>query len=214
MTRFQLETWKQTPLAVNTQPDNSQVGNREVQDMAVRAGCWLRSDSIIGEEPIQIEELANRPPWLPVIMEDGGNRHHLLTCRVTPQAQGRRRVQGESRPPRARSGGQLLGLVDRSRQPAAVLREIPARVRRAAAADGLPGPPVMDLAAAALRHQCNWWLRGQRRGGRSSRRAAGLPGEPGRQNQESAAAWMRGTPTEASCGSALSSCRRAIRPRR
>ncbi len=80
MTRFQLETWKQTPLAVNTQPDSSQVGNREVQDIAVRAGCWLRSDSIIGEEPIQIEELANRPPWLPVIMEDGGNRHHVLTA--------------------------------------------------------------------------------------------------------------------------------------
>jgi hypothetical protein len=29
------------------------------------------------DEPIQIEELSNRPPWLAVIMEDGGNRHYL-----------------------------------------------------------------------------------------------------------------------------------------
>lgn len=71
MTRFQLETWKRTPLAVNTEPDISKVGNDAVLDLAVRAGCWLRSDSIINEEPIQIEELANRPPSLPVIMEDG-----------------------------------------------------------------------------------------------------------------------------------------------
>jgi hypothetical protein len=39
--------------------------------MAVRAGAWLRSDSIIVEEPIQIEEIANRPPWLAAILEDG-----------------------------------------------------------------------------------------------------------------------------------------------
>jgi hypothetical protein len=71
LTKRQLETWKKTPLAVNTQPDISNVGNRTVIDMAVRAGAWLRSDSIIVEEPIQIEELANRPPWLAAILEDG-----------------------------------------------------------------------------------------------------------------------------------------------
>src|SRR5437660_11681381 len=71
MTERQLETWKKTPLAVNTQPDISNVGNRTVIDMAVRAGAWLRSDSIIVEEPIQIEELANRPPWLAANLEDG-----------------------------------------------------------------------------------------------------------------------------------------------
>lgn len=76
MTKFQIETWKRTPLAVNTQPDISQVGNGEVLDVAVRSGCWLRSDSIINEEPIQIEELANRPAWLPVIMEDGYLREY------------------------------------------------------------------------------------------------------------------------------------------
>jgi hypothetical protein len=76
LTRLQLEAWKKTPLAVNTQPDASRVGNRVVQDMAVRAGCWLRLDSIIHNEPIQIEELANRPPWLAVIMEQGWRRDY------------------------------------------------------------------------------------------------------------------------------------------
>lgn len=76
MTERQLSTWRKTPLAVNTQPDISNVGNRTVIDMAVRAGCWLRSDSIIVEEPIQIESLANRPPWLAAIMEDGYFRQY------------------------------------------------------------------------------------------------------------------------------------------
>lgn len=76
MTERQISTWKRTPLAVNTQPDISNVGNRTVIDMAVRAGAWLRSDSIIVEEPIQIEELANRPPWLAAILEDGYFRQY------------------------------------------------------------------------------------------------------------------------------------------
>jgi hypothetical protein len=76
MTRLQIEAWKRTALAVNTQPDISKTGNREVQDIAVRAGCWLRSDSVILDEPIQIEELANRPPWLAVVMEDGRYRQY------------------------------------------------------------------------------------------------------------------------------------------
>jgi hypothetical protein len=78
MTELQLETWKKTPLAVNTEPDISSVGNRQVQDLAVRSGCWLRSDSLIMDEPIQIEELAHRPPWLATVLEDGENRHHIL----------------------------------------------------------------------------------------------------------------------------------------
>jgi hypothetical protein len=76
MTKVQLETWKHVPLAANTQPDISNVGNREVADMAVRAACWLRSDSILVEEPVQIEELGNRPPWLATILEDGENRDY------------------------------------------------------------------------------------------------------------------------------------------
>jgi len=76
MMRLQLDAWKRTPVAVNTQPDISNVGNREVIDMAVRAGAWLRSDSIVVEEPIQIEMLANRPPWLAAILEDGYFRQY------------------------------------------------------------------------------------------------------------------------------------------
>jgi hypothetical protein len=76
MTRLQLETWKKTPVAVNTQPDISRVGNREVIDMATRAGAWLRSDSIVVEEPIQIDQLASRPPWLAAILEDGYFRQY------------------------------------------------------------------------------------------------------------------------------------------
>jgi hypothetical protein len=79
MTRLQLEAWKKTPLAVNTEPDISQVGNREVHDMCVREGCWLRSDSILEiEEPLQVENLANRPPWMAVVMEDGAYRDYNL----------------------------------------------------------------------------------------------------------------------------------------
>src|SRR5678815_5105191 len=84
MTRLQLDLWKNVPLAVNTQPDISNVGNREVQDLCVRAGCWLRSDSIVIEEPIQIEELANRPPWLATIMEDGYYRQYKVDPNYLP----------------------------------------------------------------------------------------------------------------------------------
>ena len=76
MARLQLEAWQRAPLAVNTQPDISRVGNRAVHDLAVRAGCWLRSDSVILDEPIQIEQLANRPPWLAAILEDGYHRQY------------------------------------------------------------------------------------------------------------------------------------------
>lgn len=76
MVRMQLDTWKKTPLAMNTQPDISNTGNREAIEIAVRGGAWVRSDSIIVEEPIQIEELANRPPWLAAILEDGYFRQY------------------------------------------------------------------------------------------------------------------------------------------
>jgi hypothetical protein len=84
MTKLQLDVWKNVPLAVNTQPDISSVGNREVLDLCVRAGCWLRSDSIVIEEPIQIESLANRPPWLPVVMEDGYYRQYKVDPAYLP----------------------------------------------------------------------------------------------------------------------------------
>jgi hypothetical protein len=76
MIRTQLDIWKKTPLAMNTQPDISDTGNREAIEIAVRGGAWVRSDSIRVEEPIQIEELANRPPWLGAILEDGTYRKY------------------------------------------------------------------------------------------------------------------------------------------
>jgi hypothetical protein len=76
MARLQMEAWKKVPLVVNTQPDISGVGNRAVLESAVRGGCWLRSDSIILDEPIQIHDLSTRPPWLAVVMEDGYHRHY------------------------------------------------------------------------------------------------------------------------------------------
>jgi hypothetical protein len=73
---LQIEAWKKTQLAVNTQPDSNQAGNRTVLDMVVRDHGWLRSDSIIHDEPIQIERLSNRPPWCAVVMEQGWRRDH------------------------------------------------------------------------------------------------------------------------------------------
>jgi hypothetical protein len=76
MTEHQLAAWRRVPLVVNTQPDISRTGNRAVLERAVRGGAWLRSDSVILDEPEQIEELAHRPPWLAVVMEDGYHRHY------------------------------------------------------------------------------------------------------------------------------------------
>ena len=76
MTERQLAAWRRVPLVVNTQPDISRTGNRVVLERAVRGGAWLRSDSVILDEPEQIEELAHRPPWLAVVMEDGYHRHY------------------------------------------------------------------------------------------------------------------------------------------
>jgi hypothetical protein len=87
MTSLQLDAWKKTPLAVNTQPDISNVGNRTVLDMATRAGAWMRSDSVIVEEPIQIEEIAQRPPWLGAILEDGYWRQYDTT-KLSPDGSG------------------------------------------------------------------------------------------------------------------------------
>lgn len=78
MTQLQIDVWKKIPLAVNMEPDISSVGNRQVQDLAIRGGCWLRSDSLAMDEPIQIEELAHRPAWLATVLEDGENRHYVL----------------------------------------------------------------------------------------------------------------------------------------
>src|SRR5215813_13948345 len=70
MLQHQLERWKKTPIATNTQPDFSKVGNSELLDHTVRSCNWLRTDTIFIENE-QIEELSNRPPWTGVTVEVG-----------------------------------------------------------------------------------------------------------------------------------------------
>lgn len=79
MTQQQLDRWRLTPLAVNTQPDISRVGNDQVIERAMRAGAWLRSDSIVVEEPQQIDLLANRPAATAAVLEDGYFRQYDVT---------------------------------------------------------------------------------------------------------------------------------------
>jgi hypothetical protein len=78
MTRRQVERWKRTPLAVNAQPDISLAGNRTVRAYAMSEDCWVRTDSIILDEPEQIEIIANRAPWTAAVIEDGYYRHFKL----------------------------------------------------------------------------------------------------------------------------------------
>ncbi|MGH9493695.1 MAG: hypothetical protein ACRD3B_01755 [Candidatus Sulfotelmatobacter sp.] len=70
MLNYQLGRWKKTPLATNTQPDFSKVGNSELLDRTIRSGNWLRTDTIFIENE-QIEALSNRPPWTGVTVEVG-----------------------------------------------------------------------------------------------------------------------------------------------
>jgi hypothetical protein len=76
MASLQLSTWSKIPLVVNTQTDISRVGNAAVRELALANGAWLRSDSIIIEEPEQIETISGRPAWTAAIMEDGYYRHY------------------------------------------------------------------------------------------------------------------------------------------
>ncbi len=70
MLEVQLENWTKTPLATNTQPDFSLVGNSELVDRTIRTHNWLRTDTIFIEN-IQIESISNRPPWIAGIVEVG-----------------------------------------------------------------------------------------------------------------------------------------------
>ena len=70
MFEYQAQRWKKTPLATNTQPDFSKVGNSELVDRTVRSFNWLRTDTIFIENE-QIEELSNRPPWIGASIEVG-----------------------------------------------------------------------------------------------------------------------------------------------
>jgi|HubBroStandDraft_6_1064221.scaffolds.fasta_scaffold01005_5 hypothetical protein len=70
MLETQLGFWTKVPLATNTQPDFSSVGNSEVLDRTVRTHNWIRTDTIFIENT-QIEALSNRPPWIAAICEVG-----------------------------------------------------------------------------------------------------------------------------------------------
>ncbi len=70
MFEMQLEHWTKVPLATNTQPDFSNVGNADLVDRTMRTGNWLRTDTIFIENT-QIEALSYRPPWAAAICEVG-----------------------------------------------------------------------------------------------------------------------------------------------
>ena len=70
MFETQLEHWTKVPLATNTQPDFSNVGNADLVDRTLRTGNWLRTDTIFIENT-QIEALSYRPPWAAAICEVG-----------------------------------------------------------------------------------------------------------------------------------------------
>jgi hypothetical protein len=76
MAEMQLERWRRTPLAVNMQPDISRVGNDAVQALALDAGEWMRTDSIILDEPQQLERIGGRPPSAAAVVEDGWRRDY------------------------------------------------------------------------------------------------------------------------------------------
>ena len=62
MFEIQLQHWTKVPLATNTQPDFSNVGNADMLDRTMRTGNWLRTDTIFIENT-QIEAL-ELPPAL------------------------------------------------------------------------------------------------------------------------------------------------------
>jgi hypothetical protein len=86
--QLQLETWKKAAIAANTQPDISRTGNKAVLEMALHSGCWLRSDSILIEEPIQIDILSNRPACSAAILEDGYKRQYKIDQEYMPVLEG------------------------------------------------------------------------------------------------------------------------------
>lgn len=82
MFELQLKHWTKTPLATNTQPDFSRVGNSEVVDRTVRSYNWLRTDTIFVENE-QIEAIGNRPPWTAAIVEVGMSDGSPASLRIS-----------------------------------------------------------------------------------------------------------------------------------
>jgi hypothetical protein len=61
MAARQIDAFHRTPVAVNTQPDISGFGDRELLAEALRADCWLRSDSTLVEAPIPDRRVIEPP---------------------------------------------------------------------------------------------------------------------------------------------------------
>lgn len=74
LTEMQRTLFAQTPLCVNIQTDISRAGNRAVQEHALRHHMYLRTDSIMWNEPQANEMVAHRPPHIPAVVEDGTYR--------------------------------------------------------------------------------------------------------------------------------------------
>lgn len=77
----QIGNWTRTPLATNTQPDYSRVGNASVLKRTVAANHWLRTDTIF-IEPEQIQALSNRPPWIGATIENGFSNGRAETLSI------------------------------------------------------------------------------------------------------------------------------------
>ncbi len=177
MTRRQLETWKKTPLAVNTQPDISNVGNREVVDMAMRAGAWLRSDSIVVEEPIQIE-----PDHQSAALACRNPRGRLLPpvrCRETRRRRSRRQRARKLHASCLGREGKLLVALDRIGQSGALQRKISPRLRTFARQSGISAASRLGMAAQAARHDGTDRRHFESWSDWRARSALATPGKPG-----------------------------------
>ena len=124
---MQLATWKKTPLAMNTAAGHQQHRQPRSTRNRCTGGAWVRSDSIIVEEPIQIEELANRPPWLAAILEDGYFRSYDVS-KLTLDAAGVNELE-ELYASCPRSESELLVALDRVRASGQLQRALSSRIR-------------------------------------------------------------------------------------
>jgi len=76
LTEAQRLIWKNTPLCVNIQTDISGAGNYAVHNWALRNHFYIRTDSIMVDEPMSNELASHRPPHVALVMEDGAYRTH------------------------------------------------------------------------------------------------------------------------------------------
>ena len=203
MTREQLDAWTKTPIAVNTQPDISNVGNRVVLDLALRAGAWLRTDSIWAEEPIQIDQIANRPPWCAAIFEDGEFRQYDVS--KLPQDAARVNAMENRMLHALDAKANYWGLWTEAENLATYNAAYPARLREITSATRLPPSACVDLGTETIRqprtdHRCRESRRGVR-----ARRTVAQDHRSRRHSEPEEVPSTRATPSEAASGRPRSS---------